>query len=161
MIYLEVPRGFYQPRRILKLLKSLYGLKQRPRIFLNIWRKDSSENGTNKEPITIFFISRQSILCRLCGWLSGFFWNQQGHWWGSTTLKDPELDLIEVFWVSWWKTSLRIYSLTQKGINRARSDTRKSYEKTSAEYGALLKLWWIYRNMESCFSCEKLDETIT
>jgi len=35
-VYVDLPRGFWQPRRVLKLLKSLYGLKQSLRNFLNI-----------------------------------------------------------------------------------------------------------------------------
>jgi len=30
---MDMPRGFQQPRRVMKLLKSLYGLKQSPRNF--------------------------------------------------------------------------------------------------------------------------------
>jgi len=35
-IYVDMPRGFHKPRRVMKLLKSLYGLKQSLRNFLNI-----------------------------------------------------------------------------------------------------------------------------
>ena len=44
-VYVEMPKGFVQPNKVLKLRQSLYGLKQAPRCFWEYLTKVMEENG--------------------------------------------------------------------------------------------------------------------
>ena len=63
-VFIEMPRGFREPGKVLKLKKSLYGLKQSPRnFFLHLKSKLESIGFTNNEELDPCLFVSPNVVC--------------------------------------------------------------------------------------------------
>eukprot|EP00984_Skeletonema_dohrnii_P020648 scaffold10125_cov108-Skeletonema_dohrnii-CCMP3373.AAC.4 len=64
-VYVEMPRGFKQPGKCLRLLKSLYGLRQAPRLFWKYLTKSMEECGLKQSSLDPYEADIEKLMVEL------------------------------------------------------------------------------------------------